>query len=335
MKQKLKCASFFAGVGGIDIGFEGFGTKKSDMFEVVYANENDIYPIKTYELNSKIKADNRDIREVVADIDSIPTFDVILAGFPCQAFSIAGYRQGFDDEKGRGTLFFELIKIIRVKQPTIVFLENVKNLVGHNNGDTFATILDALKKEGYCIKYQVMNAMEYGNVPQNRERIYIIAFKEKDIADRFIFPKKVELKKELSDVIDFHTYMGGKYYYTEGKYQGDIYKKLKEAMDTQDTVYQWRRHYVRKNMSGVVPTLTANMGTGGHNVPLVLTDHGIRKLTPEECFLIQGFPKEFQLPEDMAESRLYKQAGNSVCVSVIARIAEEIEKVLRSNGNAK
>ncbi len=145
--EKLKCASFFAGVGGIDIGFEGFGKNKSETFEIVYANEIDPYPVKTYELNSDIKVDNRDIRDVVNDIDSIPDFDVMLAGFPCQAFSIAGYRQGFNDEKGRGTLFFELIKIIRKKQPRIVFLENVKNLVGHNHGDTFATIIDALETE--------------------------------------------------------------------------------------------------------------------------------------------------------------------------------------------
>lgn len=178
-----------------------------------------------------------------------------------------------------------------------------------------------------------MNAMEYGNVPQNRERIYIVALKDKDIAERFIFPEKVELKKKLSDVIDFHTYVDEKYYYRKGKYHGDIYEKLKDAMDSKVAVYQWRRRYVRKNMSGVVPTLTANMGTGGHNVPLVLTEHGIRKLTPKECFLIQGFPENFQLPTDMTESRLYKQEGNSVCVSVIARIAEEIEKVLKSNEN--
>ena len=327
---KLRCASFFAGVGGIDIGFEGFGNKKSDFYEIVYANEFDSYPVKTYEMNSKIKVDGRDIREVVNDIDDIPDFDVMLAGFPCQAFSIAGYRKGFDDEKGRGTLFFELIKIIRVKKPSVVFLENVKNLVVHNNGDTFATIIDALQQEGYKNPhFQVMNAMEYGDVPQNRERIYIVAFRDEKVNDRFTFPEKIKLKKKLSDVIDFHTQMDERYYYTEGKYKGDIYEQLKATMTTQDTVYQWRRHYVRTNMSGVVPTLTANMGEGGHNVALVLTDNGIRKLTPHECFNAQGFPKGFKLPEDMAESRLYKQAGNSVCVSVISRIANEIEKAIK------
>lgn len=326
--SRLRCASFFAGVGGIDIGFEGFGTHKSSTFEIVYANEIDKYPVETYELNSDLKVDNRDIREVVEDLDSVPDFDVMLAGFPCQAFSIAGYRQGFNDKKGRGTLFFELVKIIRKKQPSIVFLENVKNLKTHNNGDTFSTIIDALEQEGYFPRFDVLNAMDYGNSPQNRERIYIVAFKDEKKADKFKFPDKITLTTKLSDIIDFNSKLDDKYYYTKGKFKSDVYEKLTEAMDTQDTVYQWRRHYVRKNMSGVVPTLTANMGTGGHNVPIVLTDNGIRKLTPHECFNAQGFPKEFKTPNDMAESRIYKQAGNSVCVSVISRIADEIIKVL-------
>lgn len=326
--SRLRCASFFAGVGGIDIGFEGFGVHKSSTFEIVYANEIDKYPVETYELNSDLKVDNRDIREVVEDLDSVPDFDVMLAGFPCQAFSIAGYRQGFNDEKGRGTLFFELVKIIRKKQPSIVFLENVKNLKTHNNGDTFSTIIDALEQEGYFPRFDVLNAMDYGNSPQNRERIYIVAFKDEKKADKFKFPDKITLTTKLSDIIDFSSKLDDKYYYTKGKFKSDVYEKLTEAMDTQDTVYQWRRHYVRKNMSGVVPTLTANMGTGGHNVPIVLTDNGIRKLTPHECFNAQGFPKEFKTPNDMAESRIYKQAGNSVCVSVISRIADEIIKVL-------
>lgn len=315
----LKCASFFAGVGGIDLGFE-----KTGYFEVVYANEFDEYPVKTYEQNSKLKVDCRDINSVKAD--EIPDFDVMLAGFPCQAFSVAGYRKGFEDEKGRGTLFFELVRIFKAKKPQIIFLENVKNLVGHDNGNTFAVILDELKKEGYHTKYAVLNAMEYGNIPQNRERIYIVAFKDKEVFKNFEFPLPVPLKKKLTDIIDFETLLPDKYYYTEGKYKGDIYEQLVAAMDDDKAVYQWRRKYVRKNKSGVVPTLTANQGEGGHNVCLIKTKHGIRKMTPSECFYTQGFPKTFKLPSDMSDARLYKQAGNSVCVSVINRIAEQIAK---------
>ena len=323
MKQ-YQCASFFAGVGGIDLGFAKNG------FKTIYANEIDEYPVKTYELNSDIKVDCRDVRVVSEEADKLPDFDIMLAGFPCQAFSIAGYRQGFNDEKGRGTLFFELIKIIRVKKPEVVFLENVKNLVGHNKGDTFATIIDALRKEGYQEpKWMVLNAMEYGNVPQNRERIYIVAFRDRKASDRFEFPDKIPLTKKLTDIIDFRNRQDDKYSYTSKKYKPEMMKLIEQDVKSQNTVYQWRRQYVRENKSGVVPTLTANMGTGGHNVPLILSDYGVRKLTPHECFNAQGFPENFKLPDDMAESRIYKQAGNSVCVSVIERIAAQIRKALK------
>ena len=318
----LKCASFFAGVGGIDLGFEN-----TNEFDVIYANEIDSYPVRTYEMNSNIKVDCRSINDV--KVNEIPDFDVLLAGFPCQAFSVAGYRKGFEDEKGRGTLFFELIRIIKVKKPKIVFLENVKNLVGHDNGNTFAVILDELQKEDYHIKYAVLNAMEYGNIPQNRERIYIVAFKDINEYRNFEFPLPITLKKKLSDIIDFESKVDEKYYYTEGKYKGDIYEQLVKAMDDENAVYQWRRKYVRKNKSGVVPTLTANQGEGGHNVCLIKTRYGIRKMTPHECFNTQGFPENFKLPIDMADSRLYKQAGNSVCVSVINRIAEKIAEAIK------
>lgn len=318
---KLKCASFFAGVGGIDKGFE-----MAKAFETIYANEFDPYPAKTFELNFDIKVDVRDINEVKAE--EIPDFDVMLAGFPCQAFSIAGYRKGFEDEKGRGILFFQLLRIIKAKQPSIVFLENVKNLVGHDNGNTFRVILEALESAGYTVKKDVLNAMEYGNIPQNRERIYIVAFKDKEACQRFDFPKPIKLTRGLDYVIDFENKVDEKYYYTEGKYKGDIYDELVKAMDDENAVYQWRRIYVRKNMSGVVPTLTANQGEGGHNVCLIKTKYGIRKMTPHECFNTQGFPKTFKLPSGMSDARLYKQAGNSVCVSVIKRIAEEIAKAV-------
>ena len=171
MNNKLTLASFFAGVGGIELGFELTGKVKT-----VYANEFDPYPIQTYELNFPIKVDCRDIHDVMPDV--FPDVDIIAGGFPCQAFSIAGYRQGFNDEKGRGNLFFELTRIIHSKKPRVVFFENVKNLVGHDRGNTFRVILEALKSEGYKYRYQVLNAMEYGNTPQNRgfQRAHIYIF---------------------------------------------------------------------------------------------------------------------------------------------------------------
>ncbi len=316
--KKLSCASFFAGVGGIDKGFEETG-----FFETIYANEIDENARKTFENNFSTRVDCRDIN--IVQTNEIPKFDVMLAGFPCQAFSIAGYRQGFSDEKGRGTLFFELVRIVKDKHPKTIFLENVKNLISHDNGNTFRVILEYLSECGYFVKYQVLNAKDYGNIPQNRERIYIVAFKSKKSYQKFEFPSPVELTTKLSDVIEFSKRVDDRFYYN--KENCFFYDELTKRIVSSNTVYQWRRVYVRENKSGVCPTLTANMGTGGHNVPLILSKHGIRKLTPHECFNLQGFPKTYKL-SNLAYTHLYKQAGNSVVVSVIQRIAENIFKAL-------
>ena len=249
----------------------------------------------------------------------------MLGGFPCQAFSIAGLREGFKDRKGRGELFFQLERIFLEKKPKIIFLENVKNLVGHDNGNTFKVILQSLQDAGYKVKYQVLNAMNYGNIPQNRERIYIVAFRDEELYEKFNFPDPIIRTTELKDIIDFNKKVDEKYYYTD---KCVFYDKLKEGVTSSDTIYQWRRRYVRENKSKVCPTLTANMGTGGHNVPIILAKHGIRKLTPKECFNVQGFPKSFKLPSDLSNAKLYKQAGNSVVVPVINRIAENIASIL-------
>ena len=316
--KKYKIASFFAGVGGIDLAFENLG-------EIVYVNEYNKNAVKTYEKNFDIKVDDRDIR--IVEESEIPEFDIMLAGFPCQAFSLAGYRQGFNDEKGRGNLFFELERIFKSKNPDIIFLENVKNLVSHDKGRTFEVILNSLKNSGYYIKYKVLNTMNYGNVPQNRERIYIVAFKNENIYKNFDFPDPIILETKISNLINENK-LDDKYYYTKENFK--YYEELNNNIKSRDTVYQWRRQYVRENKSKVCPTLTANMGTGGHNVPIVLTNNGIRKLTPKECFLFQGFPKNYELP-DIANCHLYKQAGNSVSVSVVKRISENILKSIKLN----
>ena len=319
-----RCASLFAGVGGIDLGFENAG------FDIVYANEIDKNAAETYELNFNTPVDIRDIKDVAddleKDIDAIGNIDIILAGFPCQAFSIAGYQQGFDDKKGRGNLFFEVMRIVEIKRPRVIFLENVKNLVSHDHGNTFKIITNMLEKAGYHITYKVLNSMYYGNVPQNRERIYIVCFLDDDLTENFEWIEPIELTNSLDHVLDFHNRVDDYFYYTEHNFSN--FDKIINEITKTNTVYQWRRVYVRENKNNVCPTLTANMGTGGHNVPLILTDYGIRKLTPSECFKLQGFPEYYNLPENMARSHLYKQAGNSVSVTVIERIANEIRRVL-------
>ena len=251
-----KICSLFAGVGGIDLGF-----LETNKCEITYANEFDKYAVETYENNFDTKVDCRDIHEV--KVDEIPEFDIMVGGFPCTSFSIAGYRKGFEDDK-TGDLFFEMERIFKVRKPRVIFLENVKNLVGHDRGNTFKTIIDRLEKAGYKdkIKCQIMNACEYGDIPQNRERIYIVAFREQADFDKFEMPLPTALDKGIKDIFNFNEKVDDKYYYTEGKYKGNIYKLLTEKMDDDNTVYQWRRKYVRKNQSNLVPTLTANMGEG-------------------------------------------------------------------------
>ena len=313
--KQWKTVDLFAGIGGIRLGFEKFG------FKTVFSNDFEPKCALTYDENYKTsKLVVEDIKKI--STKDIPDCDFILGGFPCQAFSIAGYRHGFNDEKGRGNLFFDIARIIKDKKPTGFLLENVKNLKTHDNGHTFKIIEKTLEDLGYFIKSKVLNSMEYGNVPQNRERIYIVGFKDKKMLDRFEFPKPIKLTKSIKDILETGE-IEEKYYYNNKP----LYEKLKDEVNEENSVYQWRRKYVRKNKKGVCPTLTANMGTGGHNVPIIFDGKGIRKLTPRECFRIQGFPDTYKLP-DIADSALYKQIGNSVSVTVISRIAEQFIKVL-------
>ena len=315
--KTYKTLDLFAGIGGIRMGFEKAG------FETVFGNDFDPYCKLTYDLNFK------DVPLKVADIakvksSELPDFDILLGGFPCQPFSIAGYRRGFLDT-GRGDLFFEIVRILRDKKPQAVFLENVKNLRTHDKGKTFKIISDALADLGYHVKVQILNSAQYGGVPQNRERVYIVGFKSQKQFDAFEFPKPIKLEKTVSDLLEKEV--DKKYYYTPSSV---IYNSLKEEIKTKGVVYQWRRKYVRENKSGLCPTLTANMGMGGHNVPLVKDDKGIRKLTPRECARLQGFPDTYKLPKELTDTRLYKQFGNSVTTTVINSVAKQVRKALES-----
>jgi DNA (cytosine-5)-methyltransferase 1 len=311
--NKPLLAGLFSGVGGIELGFKKAGA------EVVFSNDIDEKASITFNLNHKNALFVEDLIELPSK--SIPKFDILTGGFPCQAFSVAGYRKGFGDP--RGNIFWEIARVIDAKKPSVIFLENVKNLVNHDSGKTFKVIKSALEERGYHLKFEVLNSLDYGNVPQNRERIYIVGFRSRKQYENFEFPSRINLKSELKDFIDFENRVPDFYYYTEENY---MYSDLLNNVKSKQTVYQWRRRYVRENKSGVCPTLTANMGTGGHNVPLIKARHGIRKLTPRECFNLMGFPKSFKIPDTTANSHLYKQAGNSVVVPVIERIAKEILK---------
>lgn len=323
MSNRYKVGSMFAGIGGICLGFKLAGA------EIIWANEIDKYACVTYRTNF---GDKYLVEDDIHNIDTkdIPDIDILTSGFPCQAFSIAGYRKGFADD--RGNLFFETLRVIRNKKPRAFLLENVKNLVSHDGGKTFRIIKDALIQEGYYLRYQVLNSMEFGNIPQNRERIYIVGFLNKEECDKFYFPEPIELTKTIADIVNKGKKVDDKYYYTDSS---KYYNDLKETITKENTIYQLRRVYIRENKSNVCPTLTANMGTGGHNVPLIKDLYGIRKLTPLECLEFQGYPKEYKVPEKISNGQLYKQIGNSVTVPVIRRIAEKIIGVMKEFDNKK
>lgn len=309
-------AGLFAGVGGIELGFQNAG------FSPVFANEIDTRAAETYVANHRHPLYVGDVSTL--ESASLPeNLTVLAGGFPCQPFSVAGYRKGFEDD--RGNVFRDIVRLVQDRQPEVVFLENVKNLKGHDRGNTFRVINESLEASGYSVAAKVLNSSEYGNIPQNRERIYIIGFRDHSANARFQWPEPLRLTTPLAEIIDFDKKVDLKYYYTDERPFWDL---LQTGVTKENTIYQWRRQYVRENKSGVCPTLTANMGMGGHNVPIIKARHGIRKLTPRECFNIMGYPKDFKLPIGLADSQLYKQAGNSVVVPVIERIATKIKDSL-------
>jgi len=313
----FKFIDLFAGIGGFRLALQNVGGK------CVYTSEWDKSAKKTYRDNFG-EIPFGDITKENTKNYIPEKFEVLCAGFPCQAFSIAGNRKGFADT--RGTLFFDVEDIIAKHRPKAVFLENVKNMVTHDNGKTFETIIEILEKKlKYKVFHKVLNSMTHANIPQNRERIFIVAFDPKQVKkySKFKFPEKIKLTKTIHDILEKGK-QEEKYYYPKSH---QYYPELEKTMTSKDTVYQWRRVYVRKNKSNVCPTLTANMGTGGHNVPLIKDRYGIRKLTPRECFSFQGYPENYILP-NLANGRLYMQAGNSVTTTLIERIANQILNVL-------
>lgn len=310
----LHMIDLFAGTGAFSLAFHTTG-----KVETVFAN--DFCPKSAVIYNANFKKEKfeltfQNINDL--DIDTIPPHDILTGGFPCQPFSIAGRQQGFDDE--RSNVFWRILRIVDTHQPKIIFLENVKNLCSHDHGETFKVIVNAIEQRGYFIKHKVLNTCVVTNIPQNRERIYIVCFKQKEQHDKFNFdfPTPLPLLK-IKDMLE--EKVADKYYYDE-RYA--IWDAVEEAIKKEDIIYQYRRYYVRENKNGVCPTLTANMGSGGHNVPLIKDARGIRKLTPRECFNFQGFPPEFKLPVGLSDAALYKLAGNAVPVPVIQLIVNKL-----------
>ena len=309
---KYTLVDLFCGTGAFSYAFH-----QTDKVDTIFANDMLDSSEEIFNLNNVIRLTKRNLIDV-KDVD-IPKSDILTGGFPCQPFSIAGMQKGFDDE--RSNVFWKILSVIKTNNPKIVILENVKNLQAHDNGKTFKIIIENLEKLEYYIKYSILNTSKITGIPQNRERIYIVCFKDKNMCDNFNFDFP-EIK--LKPVVEFlEKDIDDKYYYTNSTIIYDELKKNVINHISTNTIYQYRRYYVRENKNNVCPTLTANMGSGGHNVPIILDDKGIRKLTPRECFNLQGFPIDYKLPA-MSTSKLYCLAGNAVSVPVVALIANRL-----------
>lgn len=237
----------------------------------------------------------------------------------CQPFSMAGNKKGFSDS--RSNVFWSIVKILKKREPDVFVLENVKNLQSHDKGNTFRIIYASLKKLGYHMKFKILNTCKITKIPQNRERIYIVGFKDKERCRKFHFNFAEVKCDNISKYLE--TNVDDKYYYDDRFKVYPMINKEVTKMATNNVLYQYRRFYVRECKSNVCPTLTANMGGGGHNVPILRDKKGIRKLTPRECFNLQGFPANYKLP-NLSDSKLYKLAGNAVSVPVVQLIAERI-----------
>lgn len=332
--ETLKYIDLFAGIGGIRLGFTKAAEKLNIKTECVYTSEIDVHACKTYTKN--YSADNHNPLNDITTIDesSLEEFDVLLAGFPCQAFSIAGKRGGFEDT--RGTLFFDVARLIKEKNPKAILLENVKGLVNHRSGKTLATIVNVLENDlGYsCTQYKVLNAKNYG-VPQNRERIYIVGFRE-GFGGNFKFPETIDDSKILNDIIEENE-VSVKYYISSVYFES--MKKHKERHKEKGNGFGYE---IKKNHGIANAIVCGGMGRERNLLidkrltnfkPITkikgeVNKEGVRRMTPIEWERLQGFPDNWT--EGVADVHRYKQLGNSVAVPVIEAVSYNIIKELQS-----
>jgi len=316
--RQIRVASLFAGIGGICQGFKNAGA------DIIWANEWNAPACRTYRYNwgSEYLLES-DVRKV--DFHIIPEFDILAAGFPCQPFSIAGRQDGFADP--RGNLFFEISRLVDIRRPRIVFLENVSNLAEHDNGRTFLVIYTTLVHLGYYIKYAIMQADQYANIPQTRNRIYIAAFYNLDDCQVFSFPEPIPLTAQISDTIQRSEKKHDIYYYQE---DSEVCRKYGNLVKNDGYIYRLTDRGIVRVKNKMCPTLTANMGFYPNRVPLVRDQYGLRKLTLRECLDFQGFPVQFKFPASITIDDAYRQIGNSVCIPVIKRIASNLINLFES-----
>ena len=304
----LKVIDLFAGIGGIRLGVEqAFGS-----VDCVFTSEIQKHAVTTYKANFKDSHIFGDIKQV--DENDVPDHDILLAGFPCQPFSQAGLKKGFTDT--RGTLFFDIERILIAKQPKAFLLENVKQLKGHNKGETFKTIIDHLTNAGYKVFYEILRAKDFG-VPQNRERIYIVGFLDHSI--NFEFPKPTNLPTRVGDILD--DVVDEKYTISDKLWTG--HKRRKELNKLNGKGFGYG---LFNKDSAYTNTISARYYKDGSEILIEQEGKNPRKLTPREAARLQGFPEEYII--SVSDNQAYKQFGNSVCVPVIKAIAMQMKKAL-------
>lgn len=304
--SKEKFIDLFAGIGGLSLPFRELG------MECVFSSEIDKFAIQTY-FNNFNELPFGDIKEISEK--DIPAHDLLLGGFPCQAFSMAGKRKGFKDD--RGNLFYEITRILSFHKPKAFLLENVKGLINHEKGKTFKTILNNLTNLGYKVSYKVLNARDFG-LPQNRERVYIVGFLEHNI--NFNFPMPINKPTLVSDIIEDN--IDKKYTISDKLWESHQLRKERNKSKGNGFGYS----LVYEN-SKYTSTLSARYYKDGSEILLHQENNNPRKLTPRECANLQGFPKNFKIV--VSDNQSYKQFGNSVAISVVREIAKEIKKSLK------
>lgn len=327
-RPQLTAGALFAGIGGFCIGFERAGIKtkwaieNSDTATAIYSHNIDGARL--------IERDGApaSIIDVSVGADSLEPVDVLHAGFPCQSFSQAGDRKGFKDP--RGQLFYQIIRLLNEfgdKKPSVLVLENSPHIRYGEGGSWFIELTKEIKKAGYWFREANCSELDpylLTDLPQQRNRLFMVAFSIKDFKNGKIdFPSQINSSpKKLANYIDFDGAQDDETYYlpTENRY----HKMINEGAEDKGCIYQLRKFLVREKKPGVCPTLTANMGLGGHNVPFIFDAKGLRKLTEYECLWLQGFPKNFKFPDQVGRAKRYMHVGNSVSVPIAELLGERV-----------
>lgn len=312
--RQYTVVSLFSGIGGIDLGFEFAG------FDIVWANDFDGPACQTYKANVGTQIVEGDIRLVK---DQIPPHDVLVGGFPCQPFSTLGKLQGFNDEQNRGTLFFEIMDIIRTHNTKVVVLENVKNLINHDKGNTFLRIKQELENAGYYVNAQVLNSQDFG-VPQRRNRVFIVAFNSAYFQPNpFEFPENQELTITTQDILD--NDVEEKYFLTE-RISKTILGCGTKGYIVKPTIDLPISKTLTASMHKMHRASQDNYVTDKENYERNVVDKvkriPIRKLTPNECRKLQGFPSDWR--QVVSDVQAYKQFGNAVTVNVAYAVAQKV-----------